>query len=102
VRNLCAHHSRLWNRDLAIEPFKLKKPKGNWVSSAFENNKRTFYFICILKYFLERANPGNRLALKLDSLFKKYPNVPIQYIGIPSDGKGNMLDWRNEAIWRNG
>lgn len=102
VRNLCAHHSRLWNRDLAIEPFKLKKPKGDWVSPAFENNKRTFYFICILKYFLERANPSNRLALKLDSLFKKYPNVPIRYIGIPSDGKGNMLDWRNEAIWRNG
>lgn len=100
VRNICAHHSRLWNRDLAIEPEKLLKPVGNWVSKPFENNKRMFYFICILKYLITRANPGNSLKDKLQNLFKKYPNVPIQYIGIPSDGKGNSLDWENEPIWK--
>ncbi len=101
VRNLCAHHSRLWNRELAIEPFKLKKPRSPWVGAAFENNKRTFYFICILKHFLEKANPTNRLTEKVDALFKKYPNVPIQYLGIPSDGKGNLLNWKQEPIWQN-
>ena len=100
VRNICAHHSRLWNRDLAIEPEKLLKPVGNWVSKPFENNKRMFYFICVLKYLITRANPGNSLKDKLQSLFKKYPTVPIQYIGIPSDGKGNTLDWENEPIWK--
>jgi abortive infection bacteriophage resistance protein len=100
VRNICAHHSRLWNRDLAIEPEKILKPVGNWVSKPFENNKRMFYFICILKYLINRANPGNSLKDKLQNLFKKYPNVPIQYIGIPSDGKGNSLDWENEPIWK--
>lgn len=100
VRNICAHHSRLWNRDLAIEPEKLLKPIGNWVSKPFENNKRMFYFICVLKYLITRANPGNSLKDKLQNLFKKYPTVPIQYIGIPSDGKGNALDWENEPIWK--
>tara|TARA_R110002124_G_scaffold209983_2_gene376519 strand:+ start:560 stop:1507 length:948 start_codon:yes stop_codon:yes gene_type:complete len=100
VRNICAHHSRLWNRDLAIEPEKLLKPVGNWVSKPFENNKRMFYFICVLKYLITRANPGNSLKDKLQNLFKKYPMVPIQYIGIPSDGKGNALDWENEPIWK--
>ena len=100
VRNICAHHSRLWNRDLAIEPEKILKPVGNWVSKPFENNKRMFYFICNLKYLITRANPGNSLKDKLQNLFKKYPNVPIQYIGIPSDGKGNSLDWENEPIWK--
>lgn len=100
VRNICAHHSRLWNRDLAIEPEKLLKPVGNWVSKPFENNKRMFYFICVLKYLITRANPGNSLKDKLQNLFKKYPTVPIQYIGIPSDGKGNTLDWENEPIWK--
>jgi abortive infection bacteriophage resistance protein len=100
VRNICAHHSRLWNRDLAIEPEKLLKPVGNWVSKPFENNKRMFYFICVLKYLITRANPTNSLKNKLQILFKKYPTVPIQYMGIPSDGKGNMLDWENEAIWK--
>jgi len=100
VRNICAHHSRLWNRDLAIEPDKLLKPVGKWISKPFENNKRMFYFICVLKYMLQRANPGNSLKDKLIALFDKYPTIPIQFLGIPSDGKGNLLDWQNEPLWK--
>ena len=65
-----------------------------------KNNKRVFYFICVLKYLLNRANPGNNLKDKLEILFKKYPGIPIRFMGIPSDGKGNMLDWKNESIWK--
>jgi hypothetical protein len=36
----------------------------------------------------------------LVALFNKYPNIPIKYIGIPSDGKGNLLDWQNEPEHR--
>lgn len=100
VRNICAHHARLWNKDLAIEPYTLLKPKGKWVSKPFENNKRVFYFLCVLQYLLHRANPSNNLAVKLEALFTKYPTIPIQYLGIPSDGKGNMLDWKREDLWR--
>jgi abortive infection bacteriophage resistance protein len=102
VRNICAHHSRLWNKDLAIEPELLLKPKRNWISKPFQNNKRTFYFLCVLNYLLQSANPGNSLKTKLDNLFKKYPNVPIQFMGIPSVGGGSaeLLDWKNEALWR--
>jgi abortive infection bacteriophage resistance protein len=47
VRNICAHHSRLWNRDLAIEPEKLLKPKSNWVSIPFRIIKEcSFSFVC--------------------------------------------------------
>lgn len=100
VRNICAHHARLWNKDLAIEPDKLLKPVGAWMGTAFQNNKRVFYFICALRYLLLRANPGNSLKDKLNALVTKYPTVPIQYLGIPSDGKGNMLDWQNEPLWK--
>lgn len=100
VRNICAHHSRLWNRDLAIEPEKLLKPKGNWIAKSYENNKRVFYFLCVLRYLLLRANPSNSMKQKLENLFDKYPTVPIKYLGIPSDGKGNLLDWKNEPLWK--
>lgn len=99
VRNICAHHARLWNKDLAIEPDVLLKPIGKWISKSYENNKRTFYFICILKYLLLRANPDNNLKQKIEALFEKYPTVPIQYIGIPSDEKGNILNWKSEDLW---
>jgi len=100
VRNICAHHSRLWNRDLAIEPEKLLKPKGNWIDKPFENNKRVFYFLCVLRYMLLRANPSNSMKEKVENLFNKYPSVPIKYLGIPSDGKGNLLNWQNQPIWQ--
>jgi abortive infection bacteriophage resistance protein len=100
VRNICAHHSRLWNRDLAIEPEKLLKPKGNWIAKPYENNKRVFYFLCVLRYLLLRANPSNSMKQKIENLFDKYPTVPIKYLGIPSDGKGNLLEWQNEPIWK--
>ncbi|NCA85614.1 MAG: Abi family protein [Clostridia bacterium] len=100
VRNICAHHSRLWNRDLSVEPNRLLKPKGEWISKPFENNSRVFYFMCVLKYLLLRANPGNGIKERLIGLFKKYPNIPVQFIGIPSDGKGKVLEWQNEPIWQ--
>ncbi len=100
VRNICAHHSRLWNRDLAVEPDRLLKPVGPWISKPFENNKRVFYFINILKYLLIRSNPGNRLKDRLITLFEKYQNIPIKYLGIPSDGQGNLLNWENEPMWK--
>jgi abortive infection bacteriophage resistance protein len=100
VRNLCAHHSRLWNRDLAIEPEKLLKPKGHWISKPFENNKRVFYFLCILRYMLLRANPGNGMKNKIENLFKKYPTIPIKFLGIPSDSNGNLMNWQNEPLWK--
>jgi len=99
VRNLCAHHSRLWNRELAIKPDALQKPKHRWVKKPFEINQRCFYLLCILKYLLVAANPNNHLKLKLDRLFQKYPTVPVKFMGIPSDTNGVLLDWSKEDLW---
>jgi abortive infection bacteriophage resistance protein len=101
VRNICAHHARLWNKELAIKPELLLNPTGDWISIPFNNNKRLFYFLCVLKYLLLRANPGNNLKVKLETLFAKYPTVPIKYLGIPTDGTGNMLNWQDEPLWQN-
>lgn len=100
VRNICAHHSRLWNRDFAIRPEILKKPKIKWINSQFNLNHRTFYFLCILKYMLCSANPNNKMKQKVIALLKMYPQVPIKYIGIPSDIMGNLYDWENEPLWQ--
>jgi abortive infection bacteriophage resistance protein len=100
VRNICAHHSRLWNKDLAVEPVQLLKPIGPWVSERYaRNNKRTFYLLCVLKYLLKRVNPSDSLREKLETLFQKYPSVPIQFLGIPTEKDGKLLDWQQEELW---
>jgi abortive infection bacteriophage resistance protein len=100
VRNICAHHARLWNREFAIKPEILLKPKNEWIDTEYNNNKRTFYFLCTLKYLLWEANSYNSFTTKLEALFAKYPNVPIKFLGIPSNGAGSILEWQEEPLWR--
>jgi abortive infection bacteriophage resistance protein len=100
VRNICAHHARIWNREFAIKPEILLKPKRNWVKNEYNINQRTFYFICTLKYLLIGANPNNHLTSKIDNLFSTYPNIPIRFMGIPSDDKGVLLNWKDEPLWQ--
>ena len=99
VRNICAHHSRLWNREFAIKPDILMKPQRKWIGGSYDNNQRTFYFLCALKYLLWGANPNNHLTSKLDSLFQKYPKIPIRFLGIPSDKDYNLFNWKAEPLW---
>lgn len=101
ARNISAHHSRLWNREFAIKPDILQKPQRAWIQKAFDsNNHRTFYFLCILKYMLNAANPTNHFKQKLEKIMFKYPKIPIQFMGIPTtDDKFNLIDWKNEALW---
>ncbi len=99
VRNICAHHARLWNRTFAIKPDVLKKPQQPWMDSIYENNKRAFYFMCVLKYLLNAANPGNHLKEKIIQLFQKYEHVPVRFMGIPTNAAGEMLNWKSEPLW---
>lgn len=100
VRNICAHHARLWNRELAIKPEVLIKPKHNWISGKFEINSRVFYFLCVLKYLLIAANPNNNLKSKLIEIMNKYPDVPIKFMGIPSNASQELLSWQEQPIWK--
>jgi len=101
VRNICAHHARLWNRDFAIKPDVIKKPGLPWIDIAFNNNNhRCFYFLSLLKYLLISANPGNHFKDHLSALFVKYPEVPIAYMGIPSIDGSVLFDWEQQPVWK--
>lgn len=100
LRNLCAHHCRVWNREYRITPKLLLKPKYNWVDKSFDINNRTFFYLNVLKYFLNSINPNNTFKTKLENLFGKYPNVDIEYLGIPTDANSNLIDWKSQPLWK--
>ena len=58
VRNICAHHDRLWNRRLGN---RAKIPRGHrypdWHRPHEVNNSTTFTLLTILGYLLERIAP---------------------------------------------
>lgn len=101
VRNICGHHGRLWNREIAIEPFWLEKPKKNWLNKEFCNvTNRSFYSICMIRYLLQTVNPTHHIKDHLIELFAKYPKTPIQFMGIPSMRNDELWDWKNEPLWK--
>jgi len=92
-RNICAHHARLWNRDFAIQPELLMKPRLPWITPGYNNNKRSYYFLCILKYFLLTVNPQGHFHEKTEQLLQTHPNVPSRFMGFTKD-------WQNEPLWQ--
>ncbi|WP_108867503.1 Abi family protein [Aquimarina aquimarini] len=96
IRNYCAHHSRLWNRNLPGAPKLLPKPPNPWILE-IENVPRQFQklyvHLCLMKYLLNTVQPGNTFTSKLDTLFQKYPNVD-------PDALGMKPNWQNEPLWK--
>jgi len=93
LRNLCAHHSRLWNRILSIRPLVPRNPKKIWLSNTdLVPNDKVYYMLCIIKYLLLTLNPKSRFKVKLKTLLSKYPNVDIYAMGF-------VTGWEEESLW---
>lgn len=75
VRNICAHHSRLWNRKLAIAPLNAKQYQ---FPLSYENQKMSC-FIHIILYLLNLIHAGDilyvlelkKIILNTDSFIQK-------------------------------
>ncbi len=95
VRNICAHHSRLWNRDLNIVPEKLSFSKHLvWISNPDTSKRsRNYYFFCMINYMLQVANPRSQFKTKLKELLEEYKNV------ISLDSMGFPQGWEEEKMW---
>ncbi len=92
VRNICAHHSRLWNKNLRIRPLVPRRTTHPFLSNPTHNN-RTFYVLSIILYFLKTVNPQNTLAERVRLLLDKYPSVDYIAMGFPHN-------WEQESLWR--
>ena len=95
VRNICAHHSRLWNRDLNIVPEKLSfSTRLVWISNPdTAKRSKTYYFFCMINYMLQVANPTSQFKSKLKELLEEYKNV------ISLDSMGFPQGWKEEKMW---
>lgn len=80
VRNVCAHHSRIWNKMLAIEP---KKPKNHQSFSTL-NSKKIFFVIAMILFMLEKIGDEEfDFKYELKKLIRKYPKLDLLAMGFP-------------------
>ncbi len=93
IRNYCAHHSRLWNKNLPGTPKMLPKPPKPWVKDMPVDTQKLYLHLCIMRYLLNIIAPGNVFHIKLDSLMERYPSVDPEALGFKPN-------WQNEALWK--
>ena len=95
IRNICAHHGRLWNKNLPGKPKLLKNAPFPWLEDVPNPSDFQYLYIhlSLIKYMLDRINPDNHFSNKLKTLLHKYPNVDEQALGL-------TLNWKNEPLWK--
>lgn len=97
IRNFCAHHSRLWNRNLPGTVKLLSKPPNSWIKE-MENIpkqhefRKLYIHMCLMKYMLNTIHPNNCFTERLSNLFIEYPNVDPNALGM-------KINWQHEPLW---
>jgi len=103
IRNLCAHHSRLWNRELRVTAILPNNPRNQWLNNTAKTNsvtglvtsinKRIYCTLSIIIYLLNVINPNHNFKSKFKALLHKYPDVDPAAMGFTST-------WGQEPLWQ--
>ncbi len=94
IRNVCAHHGRLWNRELPIRPFipDTKHHPEFYIPQGMDN-RRVYAVLALLRYLLGFIDPQGDWQNRLEMLLQAYPDIPLYSMGFPTD-------WKNCPIWK--
>jgi abortive infection bacteriophage resistance protein len=99
IRNICAHHSRLWNISPADQP---KPPKPGEIgildhlaSDAYAQ-VRIYAVAAVIQFLLRRINPTTSWATRLREHFGTFPQAP----GIAVGQSGFPANWDQQSLWQ--
>jgi len=93
VRNLCAHHSRLWNREFTFT-FKLprKRPLKLALSLCHQGNRRIYNTLTMLAWLMDAISPNHHWRVRLNHLHQSH-NIDLSSMGFPRS-------WNTNPVWR--
>lgn len=92
VRNVCAHHSRLWNREMTVA---MKLPaRPDWLGAAFNTTmpKMLYNTLVMLIYMLDLISPKSQWRIHFLNLLGQHPGTDLAAMGFPTN-------WRASSAW---
>jgi len=101
VRNICAHHGRLWNRTMVNSPGFVPKetfPMMDIVRSNDKSRMKLYLVIIVIRIFLDNISPESNWHIKVrdlvlsTNLVKGVNDIP-KMMGFP-DGWDATSDWQ--------
>lgn len=99
VRNIAAHHERLWNRTLVAIPSTPTKPKDQWFDGLPRDQKywsRTYVALLIIAKFMNNFDPKNDWAFKVG---QHLLTLPVG-VGISYERMGAPPNWQKSPVWK--
>lgn len=94
IRNICAHHGRLWNRELGYKPYIPKKQKHpEWHIPVLIPQNRIFGILTILRYLLRTIAPQSKWETRLLDLLDEYPEISRWSMGFSDN-------WKESPLWQ--
>ncbi|MDD5135261.1 MAG: Abi family protein [Phycisphaerae bacterium] len=88
IRNLCAHHSRIWNRKLAIRPL-LDRKDRDWEGI---DHSRIFSVLLLIKNMMHFRDKWNEWSGKLLILLGEFSEVDTSNMGFPENWRELLFD----------
>jgi abortive infection bacteriophage resistance protein len=94
VRNICAHHGRLWNKELGYQPLLPKERKyPEWHFPVKITQNRIFGILTILKYMISIISPECTWHNRVKKLLDEYPQISKKSMGFPDI-------WDQSPLWK--
>lgn len=93
LRNICAHHSRLWNRRFTIVPKIPYNTTYTFLRNTSIYDNKLYVQLCCVNYISKIISPKNNFVNSLKKLLRTCHLVDLKEMGFPSD-------WEKEKIWK--
>lgn len=94
IRNICAHHGRLWNKELGVKPLIPRKNKfPQWHIPVEIKQNRVFGVLTILNYLLKIIAPQSKWKVRLFNFLEEYPEISRWSMGFPDS-------WKESELWK--
>lgn len=93
LRNICAHHGRLWNRRLTTIPQIPTHTVHPFLANTRFYPNKLYGTLCCMTYILHIISPGNNFNLRLSELMKNCSLIDLKEMGF-------AVDWQTEPLWK--
>ena len=93
LRNLCAHHDRIWNKRFPWKPQLPKRLPLAWIDIRSLRPIKLYAQLCCLTYLEQSIHPKRDFKGKIIALLHDKPQTIIKAMGFP-------MNWQEEPLWK--
>ncbi|MFO7869136.1 MAG: Abi family protein [Bacteroidales bacterium] len=93
LRNICAHHSRLWNRRFTIVPKIPYNTDNTFIKNTHFYDNKLYAQLCCINYITRIISPHSSFVSELKKILMTCDLVDCKDMGFPDD-------WKEEVMWQ--